>query len=106
MSESDDFLKLIAGKSTHKDLQIAKIENDLQKEKDSRKEERFYWIFGMLFIIDVFTLPNATSSMGVTVMILFELIFLICLAAWSGLDKISIILSNILSKLMDKKISN
>lgn len=102
MSDEDIF-KIIAPAATHKDEQIAKIENDLQNEKDLRKEERFYWIFGMLFMIDILTLPNATNSVGVTMIIIFEFVFLICLAACLGLENVSIILSNILSKFMDKR---
>lgn len=102
MFNNTDLSKITTEEATHKDTQIAKLENDLQKEKDSRKEERFYWIFAIIAIFDILVLPNASNNAGVFAIIIIELVFLISLAACSGLENISILLSNILSRFMDK----
>jgi uncharacterized membrane protein len=102
VSHNNDLLKIAGEKETPKDTQIAKVENDLQYEKDSRKEERFYWIFGIVLIIDAFIFPNAQSSSGVILLGILQLVFLIVLAACLGLESVSIIISKVLNSFIDK----
>lgn len=96
MSGNNDLKKITEEKDTPKDAQIAKIESDLEKEKDSRREERFFWIFGIVVIIDAFTLSASSNLAGIFIIAIFQFILLVTLAAWFGLDRISVYLSKIL----------
>ncbi len=102
MSNNKDLSKIIAQPATLKDKQIAQIENDLQREKDARKEERFYWIFAIILTVDIFVFPNSSSIIGIFSLTIIELILLLGLAICLGLENISVILSNIIAKYLNK----
>lgn len=65
VSSKNDLTKIAGEIETPKDTQIAKVENDLQAEKEGRKEERFYWVFGIILIADAFIFPNASNAAGI-----------------------------------------
>lgn len=102
MSDGTDLAKITGEKETPKDTQIAKVESDLQKERDSRCEERFFGAFIILLVADCFILPNASSISGVVALVTLQLVFLVVLAACLGLESVSVFISSILSKFMDK----
>lgn len=100
MPDAKDLQAITAEEETPKDTQIAKIEGDLEREKDARKEERFYWIFGGILLVDYFVFPNASSITGIICLTLLQLVLLITLAAWCGLDHVSVLLHDVLTRVM------
>ena len=69
----------------------------LAQEIDDRKEERFYWIFGIVMLADVILLPGLGAS-GVFICAL-QVIFLIGLANKLGVDAVVKPLQNLLNRM-------
>ena len=74
-----------------RDAQLAKIEDDLSKEKDSRLKERFPWIVGFLVLLDLYFFPQM-SSLGIFFIFLLELILLVPIAKWLGIQEVITVL--------------
>ena len=81
--------------------EIAKLEDDLQNERNSRKEERLYWILSLVIAVDMAVFPWLEA--GQTVMVfLLELILLVPVAKHLGVDWVVEALNTLFSKMLDK----
>lgn len=80
----------------------AKLEADLQTERDSRNEERFYWIFALVIIANVPILNSFESEWAFLPTFLLEIILLIGLADRLGVDRVKVLLEKLYSKWIDK----
>ncbi len=82
--------------------EIAKLENDLQHERDARKEERFYWVMAIIAVMDMATFQwiNWWQS---TLIFLLEVAALIGLAQAWGVDLVVDLLRKLFFKLLDTK---
>lgn len=74
-----------SGRATLSD-NIARLETDLDAEKEERKEERFYWICVSAFLIDVIIYSSIGSFWGFILLFMFQLIVLIEIAQKLGVD--------------------
>lgn len=97
---NNDLVVITNQAETSQDAQVAKIENDLQAERDSRKEERFIWIFSLFIIADLFTFPEYGWK-GLSAIIFMEILFLLILAACLGLEHVVRILNTVVYKILE-----
>jgi hypothetical protein len=75
---------------TPTDNVAAKLESGLQEERDSRKEERFYWLLALVIIGNVPLFNAFASSWALLPTLLLELVLLIALADWLGVDRVRV----------------
>lgn len=80
----------------------ANLERDLQEERDSRKEERFYWIFSVVIFANILIFNSLTSAWALLPILLLELVFLIGLADWLGVDRVKVLLEKIYAKYLNQ----
>ena len=74
----------------------ATLEFRLQREADLRREERFGWIFAISLLADALVFPNLGWS--VVPVFLLQVVFLIFMARWLGIDAVVILLERIFDK--------
>jgi hypothetical protein len=80
---------------TKLDETAASLERLLQAERDNRNQERFFWIFGLSILSDV-VIFKALDHWAYSIPIfLLQVIFLIGLAAWMGVDTVSVFLERL-----------
>lgn len=80
----------------------AQLESDLQQERDSRREERFYWIFALVVVANVPIFGSMPSIAALVATFLLELVLLIGLADWLGVDRVKVLLEKIYAKWLSK----
>lgn len=80
----------------------AKLESDLQQERDSRREERFYWVISLTVVINVLIFNALESPWGMLSIFLLQLIGLIGLANWLGVEKVTVLLERLYAKYLNK----
>jgi hypothetical protein len=82
---------------TSSDKQVAKIEGDLQKEKDDRKSERFFLVFTGILLFDALVFPGMSWA-GIFGMLVLEIIFLVLFGTWCGQDQVYQVAINVLDR--------
>ncbi|WP_139315211.1 hypothetical protein [Mongoliimonas terrestris] len=99
-----DFEKIQAGTSapTKNDETAASLEAQLQRERDSRCEERFMWIFAAVLVFNATTVDKMSSSIVQGSTVLFSIIFLIGAAKYLGVDVAVILLEALFHNLMKR----
>lgn len=96
---SDDLQKILhTAEVTSSDKQVAKIESDLQKEKDDRRTERFFFAFMGLILLDSLIFAPMSWA-GIFGMVILELLFIILFGSWCGIDQVYHVTINILDRL-------
>ncbi|GAW34198.1 hypothetical protein RA2_01243 [Roseovarius sp. A-2] len=83
---------------TSTERSAAQLESDLQAERDSRKEERFYWIAALVIVGNVPIFNAFSSAWALLPTFLLELIVLIGLADWLGVDRVKVLLERLYSR--------
>ena len=76
----------------------AHLEADLQNEREARKEERFYWILSLVIVGSVPLFKAVEPSWALLPVFLLELILLIGVADWLGVDRVKILLERVFSR--------
>lgn len=90
---SNDLEKILLPTESKKDTQIAKIEDDLQAERNARNNERFVVSIVAIILVDMIAFPHI--SWGPCFLLgFFELILIIVLAEICGFDSIYTIIRN------------
>jgi hypothetical protein len=93
------YTKLDQEKGTELEAATAALEARLQHEIDSRRHERFFWIFGASLLAD----PIVYNMMGGSWMFLFffllQVVFLIGMASYHGVERVVILLELIFNQL-------
>lgn len=94
----DDFARLdkTAGSTPLADTAAA-LERQLQREQEQRKEERFVWVFATSLLFDVIAFGQVGALPSVGLLIL-QIIFLIAMAKWLGVDFVVVALERFLEK--------
>ena len=64
------------------------LQRTLQQEIGKRREERLFWIFGVVILVDFIALRGMNWIVGILI-ILLELILLVGLAKWLGVEWIA-----------------
>lgn len=101
LSSASVLNRLFAQVTTRKDESAAILESRLQAEIDGRKEERFYWISFVALLLDALVLPNI-GFWGIPIF-LVQLVTLIGLAGWLGVDRAVLLLHRIFDKYVAHK---
>lgn len=70
----------------------AALESKLQCEIDARREERFYWICAITIPLNVIFYKFMDSFFAFISLFLLQIIILIGLAGWLGVDHIAVLL--------------
>ena len=65
---------------------IARLEIDLDSEKEERKEERFYWICLAAFLLDIMAYQAMGSWFPFLLLFMFQLVVLVGVAQKLGVD--------------------
>lgn len=81
------------------DEQIAKLQEELTREKDSRKEERFVWCFILIILFDVAFVLNYGFWCSLFI-VLLEVIVLMVMAHMWGIEYAVKLLRPLHNKLM------
>lgn len=80
----------------------ARLESDLQQERDARREERFFWIMVLVIVGDIPLFNAMTSTWAMLPVFLLELILLIGLADWLGVDRVKVLLEKLYARWLEK----
>jgi hypothetical protein len=83
------------------DESAAALEIALQREMDSRREERFYWILFCTILADMAMFPHMTW-IGIICIFLLEVVALIGLAKRLGSENVSILLDHLFYSICEK----
>lgn len=81
----------------------AKLESELQSERDNKKEERFYWILAVVICIDFSLFDSLTNKWVTAPIFLLQLVLLIGLANYLGVDAVKILLEKLYAKWLRDK---
>jgi Mn2+/Fe2+ NRAMP family transporter len=101
---NDAFRRLERSTPTEQiDLTAAALAEQLQREIDNRKTERFFWIFACSMLLYVFAVKLLDSSFAPLALFLLLIIFLIGIAAWQGVDTVVILLHRLFNRWMPEK---
>ena len=93
---NNDVSKISNQKQTVKDQQIAELQNDLEYEKDQRKEERFAWVIVSVILVDILLLGPMTNPVTPIGIFVLELIALLIFARRSGIDYVAVLLDKLI----------
>ena len=88
--------------ATKTDEAIKQLEDKLEKEKDGRKEDRFFGAVIILLLLDVVFFSVMPSLGGPIALLVLELLVLIPFAKRMGMEEISLILSRVLHRVADR----
>jgi len=100
--QPDNFGVLERRAPTKLEFANAQLAQDLQKEKDDRKEERFGWVFAAIILLDMAVLPHLPGIVLVPILPL-EVLFLIYMAKRCGIDWIVVYLDHLFRRFSSKK---
>lgn len=100
--KNSDLTRLSAtSPATKYDELVATLEGQLQSEIEDRKEERFIWIFALTILADVIILP--IISWATVFIFILQVVFLIAVARWLGVDSVVVILERIANRYGTKR---
>lgn len=71
------------------DQSAAALEALYQAEQDKRREERFFWIAAIAFLLDIIVLREVAWPLALLLM-LFQLAILLSLAKWLRMESIAV----------------
>ena len=92
--------------ATKSDEGAGALEKAIESERDSRREERFYWILALTIVLDVSSFQHLAWA-AVTFIFLLEIIGLIGMAKWLGVDAVVVLLERIYSRIgMPRQLGN
>ena len=80
------------------DEEAAALEEALESVYDSRREERFYWILALVVIFDVGSFQHLAWMPSILIFLL-EVIGLIGIAKWLGVDAVVVLLERTYSRI-------
>jgi hypothetical protein len=87
MPDDDDIRKIIPDElSSKRDETIAALETRLEKERDARKEERFYSVVGMVILFNFVTFPSMQTWGAPIALLILEILLLLGFAKQCGVD--------------------
>ena len=75
----------------------AKLQNDLEKERDGRKEERFIWILVVTILLNICFFMSMQSIMGPLIIGLLQLVGFVLAAKKLGMEEVVQLFDRMLS---------
>lgn len=91
------------GQPSQLDETAAALEQRLLREQDARKEERFYWIVALTVVLDVLMFKFLDNGALAFFLLAIEVVTLIGVAKFLGVDGIAVFLEKIVYKWLDGK---
>ena len=79
--------------ATKSDEGVGALEKAIESERDRRREERFYWILALTIVLDISSFQHLTWAPSILVFLL-EIIGLIGMAKWLGVDAVVVLLEH------------
>lgn len=77
------------GSSDGKNVEaLEAIQQELEKERDARKEERFIWLCAVLLLFDIFAFKDMATWSGPIVIGVIQLVFIVAIGRKWGMDHI------------------
>lgn len=99
---ADVFLKKIDDASIDvRDRQVEALQRDLSAEKDARKEDRFFFVFGTVIMLDFALFANAENWVVPLVLVVLQTLFLGLLAKKMGMDEMYLIFDRFIGRVAD-----
>jgi hypothetical protein len=83
---------------TKTDESVAELESELQREKDGRREERFYMVALSSVLLDGIMFPHI-SAVGIIFIGAVQLVCLIGLARFLGVDTVVVLFERLLAQM-------
>jgi len=80
-----------------RDNEIASLSEDLEKERDERKEERFVWIIALMILADLFMFQGMQTWGGPIAILVLQVIAIASLAHRLGNQEIVGIINKIVA---------
>lgn len=103
MPQESDLRKVfLTEPATAKDDQIAVLEQDLQKEKDGRKEDRFVFLLVLIIIGDVWSFFYMHVWSAPFALLILEALLLLVVARRLGVDHVAVFMDRLLNKAVEK----
>lgn len=99
---NDDIGALLSRPATPRDEQIEKLQEDLAKERDARREDQFVFIVIIVLLLDVVFFTVTPSFGGPLALLALELLILIPLANRMGMEEIAKLLDRVLARVTGK----
>ncbi len=88
-TESNEEIKpLLTDEPNQRNEQIQALQEDLAKEQDARKEERFVWLLISIILLNITFFTSMQSLLGPLVIGAFELVLLVIIAQRMGKEEI------------------
>lgn len=87
---------------TKADIQIQELQECLEKERDARKEERFFFSLLTVILLDVVFFSVMDTFAAPLALLVLELLVLIPLARRMGVNEIAQIISRVLDRIAGK----
>lgn len=67
---------------------LGNIQQELDGERDARKEERFIWLCAVLLLFDIFAFKDMQTWSGPVIIGLIQLVFIVAIGRKWGMDHI------------------
>ena len=100
----NEFFRSVVVKKSDEEAGCAR-RKPLSPNDDSRREERFYWILALVVVFDVGSFQHLPWMPSVLIFLL-EVIGLIGMAKWLGVDTVVVLLERIYSRISLPKLSD
>lgn len=84
-----------------KDKQIEELQEDLNAERDARREDRFFFIFSVVILLDIVFFSVLDSIGGPISLLVLELVVFISLARRMGIEELQGVFSRVLGRIAD-----
>lgn len=83
------------------DQSAAALEALYQAEQDKRREERFFWIAAVTFLLDIVVLRELAWPIALLLM-LFQIAILLSLAKWLGLESVAVPIEQLYNRYLER----
>lgn len=100
-SPKADFASFTREPAVKWEKQVEELQEQLAKEKDARKEERFFGVLLLIILLDVVFFTVMPTFGGPIALLVLELLILFLLAKRMGMQEIVQILSRVLHRVAD-----
>lgn len=92
---------LLPGEPSKQDELVANLQEDLARERDARREDRFLFIVISVLLLDVVFFSVMDTFGGPIALFILELLILVPLAKRLGREEIAQILSSVLARVSE-----
>lgn len=98
-SPEDGFDDLLPEEPTKRDAQVERLQAELTRERDARREDQFFGIVILAAIFDIAFFSVTPSFGGPLALLLLQLLILIPLAKRMGMEEIAQMIDRVLGRI-------